>query len=115
MRRVHAACAVALAALGVFYLALAPATWGASPSMELVSSLDSGLVLVLAGFLNLAAPAAPHPRVVWLCRIANLLMLALNAIAVAAMPEPQNWLALILIVILTIGSFLVRISRPTGG
>jgi hypothetical protein len=80
----------------VFYDGLSPgAIWFAG----------TGLSLVFLGILNLVATAAASSRAWLLCRIANLIGAAFGLLAVLAVPEPQAYLGLLLLVMLVVTSF----------
>ena len=102
----HRLCACLLAALGAVHVGVTPLVYQRlSPgSMWFVGA---GLAMMFAGFLNLVLNFEPAPRRASrvLCHAANLLMLGLAALAVTVVREPQAYLAILLIAVVTVTAY----------
>lgn len=104
-----AACATALAGLGVGHTLLTPVFARRQPRLQQLWFAGSGLTLVFLGLLNLARACTGEPTVQRLCQLANPVGTLYLALLVRDLPEPQAYAALGLSAALT-GLSL----RPSG-
>jgi hypothetical protein len=105
----HRLTAYALVALGTVHALLATGYGAFSP--DAVWFAGTGLALVFLGLLNVAAVVAASRPVWTLCRVANVLGLGLGVAGVRAVPEPQAYAGLLLLLALLVGSLAARVPR----
>ena len=104
-----AACATALAGLGVGHTLLTPFFARRQPRLQQLWFAGAGLALVFLGLLNLARTWTDDRTVRQLCQAANPLGTLYLALLVRDLPEPQAYAALGLSAALTGLS-----ARPPG-
>ena len=107
MRAIRRACAWLLVALGGAHV-LYTAVEHDALSPDAVWFAGAGLALVFLGMLNLAALAADHRSADVVCRGANVLGAVYGLLAVIAMPIPQAFLGLALMLVLAAAAFAPR-------
>lgn len=96
-RKLHLICAWLLTALGFVHMAFTPFAYRAFTHNTLWF-VGTGAALIFCGFLNVAwLRNAGRDRMVWLlCLLANLMSLALFAVALFLLREPQVFVGLAL-------------------
>ena len=104
-RRGHRTAAGLLVALGAVHAALTVPFYG-ELSPDAVWFAGTGLAMAFLGCLNLALAASSAPAVRTLCRIANVIGLGYGALAAVAVPEAQAYFGLLLLLAVTVFSFL---------
>ena len=108
LRGAHAACAYLVVGLGVVHIALSGRTYGEWGSPRALFFVGAGLGIVLLGFMNLVLLyAGGEPRVRRLCHVSNLAGIALFALGVAALPLPQVFALLALMLAQTGTGFAI--------
>jgi hypothetical protein len=101
--RIHSACAYVVGGLGLIHIMLTGETYGAWVSPRALFFLGCGLAIVLLAFMNLVFVRAGHdPHVRRLCHVANAAGVALFALGAVALPLPQVFLLLALMVAQTV-------------
>jgi hypothetical protein len=111
-RGVYRTAAGLLMALGMVHTLLTFRIFG-ELSADAVWFAGTGLSMVFLGSLNLALAACAHPAVRTICRAANLAGLAFGVAAAAAVPEPQAYFGLLLLMCVTVLSFLLPASASS--
>ncbi|HEX8695119.1 MAG TPA: hypothetical protein VF746_22090 [Longimicrobium sp.] len=107
MRAIRRVCAWLLVALGGVHV-LYTAVEHDALTPDAVWFAGAGLALVFLGMLNLAAPAADHRSARAVLRAADLLGVAYGLLAVIAVPVPQAFLGLGLMLVLAAAAFAPR-------
>ncbi|HEX2077026.1 MAG TPA: hypothetical protein VHG08_04930 [Longimicrobium sp.] len=104
-RRAYRTAAGLLVALGTVHASLTVPFYG-ELSPDAVWFAGTGLAMAFLGCLNLALAASSAVGVRTLCRAANVVGLAYGALAAIAVPEPQAYFGLLLLLAVTVFSFL---------
>lgn len=104
-----AACATALAGLGVGHTLLTPVFTRKQPRLQQLWFAGSGLALVFLGLLNLARAQTGDPTVRSFCQLANPLGTLYLGLLVRDLPEPQAYAAL------GLSAALTGLSLRSGG
>lgn len=110
-RLLHKICAWLLAGLGAVHTALTPCFTGGELSPDAVWFAGAGVAMVFGALLNLlfnrvAGAADSGARLI--CYVANVVFLVFAVLAVTVVPEPQAFLGLALIAVVTCTAFLLR-------
>ena len=108
IKKLHRASAWLLVVLGVIHTSLTPMFYDEF-SAEPMWFAGAGLAMSLIGILNVAlSRSVGDDRLVsTLCRTANLIFALFGLAIVRAVPQPQAYLGLVLILTMTVTSFLI--------
>jgi hypothetical protein len=113
VRKLHQASAWLLITLGVIHTSLTPVFYDGFLA-EPMWFAGTGLAMSLIGILNIAwsRDARDDRLVSMLCHIANLIFALFGLAMARAVPQPQAYLGLVLILTMTVTSFLMgRVRR----
>jgi hypothetical protein len=112
MRRAHTICAYLVITLGLVHVALTGHACGAWVSPRALFFVGSGLGIVLLGFTNLVfLRAVNEPLVRALCRASNVVGVAFFTLGAIALPQPQVFALLALVLAQTGMGFVTATKR----
>jgi len=107
VKLLHKVSVYLLVALGAVHTSLTP-IFNKELSVEAMYFASAGLAMMVIGFLNVAMRQNPDDRVTGrLCYIANILFAVFGLLTALALREPQAYFGLVLIVIMTLTSFIL--------
>lgn len=111
-RRLHQISTYLLIALGVVHTSLTP-FFNEGFSVEAMYFASAGLAMIVVGFLNIAMSRnkSSDRVLVILCYIANVLYVVFGLLTAQALGEPQAYFGLVLILTMTVTSFLVGMRK----
>jgi drug/metabolite transporter superfamily protein YnfA len=111
-RRLHQISTYLLIALGVVHTSLTP-FFNEGFSVEAMYFASAGLAMIVVGFLNIAMSRnkSSDRMIAILCYIANVLFAVFGLLTAQVLGEPQAYFGLVLILTMTVTSFLVRMRK----
>ena len=107
MKKFYSIFSYLLILLGVIHIAFTP-VFVSTFSPSAVWFAAGGLALVFLGILNLIAIQAAKRLTFSICLIANLIGIVYGILIVIAVTEPHAFAALVIIIIVTLGSINER-------
>lgn len=111
LKRVHKVSVYLLIGLGIVHTLLTP-VFNKELSVEAMYFASAGLAMAVIGLLNIAMSRNVDDRVtVNLCRIASVLFTLLGLLTALALREPQAYFGSVLLLTMTVTSFLVGVVK----
>jgi len=108
VKRIHQIGTCLLIGLGVVHTSLTPA-FNREFSVDAMYFASAGLAMVVIGFLNIAMSRNLDDRLtVILGYIANVLFTVFGALTAWVLREPQAYFGIVLLLTITVTSFLLR-------
>jgi sulfite exporter TauE/SafE len=108
VRRLHRISTYLLIALGVVHTSLT-AVFNKEFSVDAMYFASAGLAMVVIGFLNIATSRNTDDRLTMiLCWVANVLFTIFGTLTALAIREPQAYFGIVLLLTMTVTSFLTR-------
>jgi hypothetical protein len=114
MKTLHRVLSLLVAALGLVHAAFTPAFYDNLLAPDAVWFLGAGLGLFFLGLFNFSLVFGFNPPVRTICVLCDVVALAFALLTTVSTNEPQAYLVVILIMLVTVSSVMLKPSAGAG-